>query len=115
MPTFHLDMFLLGCAGGLLPDVLRLIKNRYEKLETIYLQPSFWLGLILLIGLGGLCAWLGGATDFKAALAFGYGAPEAISKLLSASGSTATPPSPVAHGLVSHVPAKFKLLQWWQG
>ncbi len=115
MPTFHSDMFLLGCAGGLLPDVLRLIKNRYEKLEKVYLQPSFWLGLALLVGLGGLCAWLGGATDFKAALAFGYGAPEAISKLLSASGTTGTASTLTAHGLVSPLPEKFNLLHWWKG
>jgi hypothetical protein len=82
------QIILLGCAGGLIPDVLRIIGNRYSAELPGHLKTvNFWLGLILLVALGGLAAWLGGATDAKTALAFGFGAPEIVSRLL-ASGPT---------------------------
>jgi hypothetical protein len=43
----------------------------------------FYLGLLLLVVLGGLAAWLGQAADVKQALAYGFAAPEFISRILS--------------------------------
>jgi hypothetical protein len=77
-------MFLLGCAGGLIPDAIRIIGNRHQTELPDYLKTlNFLIGLTLLVLLGGLAAWLGGATDAKSALAFGFGAPEIVSRLLS--------------------------------
>jgi len=74
----------LGCVGGALPDVIRVVKSRYEiELPKYWKSPNFWIGLIILVILGGLASWLGGAADPKSALAFGYGAPEVISRSLS--------------------------------
>ena len=62
MPPFDLTIALVGCFGGLLPDVLRLIKNKYKATLPAYLKRSpFWIGLILQVLLGGLMAWLLGA------------------------------------------------------
>jgi hypothetical protein len=82
------SFIVLGCVGGLIPDALRLIKGRYESFPRYLTQPSFWVGLALLVALGGLAAWAGGAHNAKEALAYGFGAPQFISTLASASGGT---------------------------
>jgi hypothetical protein len=83
MPEFRLNMFLLGCIGGLLPDILRIIKHRHDPGSLAYLKSGmFWVGLILLVLVGGLSAWVLQATDIKQALAYGFGAPELLSRFL---------------------------------
>ncbi len=108
MPPFDWNIFLLGCVGGLLPDLLRFIKNRYEKAAPFYYYGSFWLGLALLVGLGGFSAWIAGASEVKDALAFGFAAPEVFSKLVSERG-------PGAAGAVDRGGAGFSLRRWWKG
>jgi hypothetical protein len=77
-------MIILGCVGGAIPDVIRIIQNRHKPELPDYVgSMNFWLGLVLLVLLGGFAAWLGGASDYKAALAFGFAAPEIVSRLLS--------------------------------
>lgn len=74
---------LLGALGGALPDVLRLIKNRYVLNEEPYWKhPKFWLGFGCMVLLGGL---LGGflAVRVREALALGYGGPEFLTRALS--------------------------------
>lgn len=106
MPTIDWTMILIGCAGGLIPDALRIIKNRYEPQVPEYLRSfAFWLGLLLLVILGGLAAWLGGAANVKQALAYGFAAPEFISRILSG-GEAATP---AAEG-----EGKLSLRKWWE-
>ena len=79
----------LGCAGGALPDVIRLIQNRYKtELPDYLLTLNFAIGFVLLVALGGFAAWLGGAKATKEALAYGFGAPEIVSRLLSAKAIT---------------------------
>ena len=40
-------MFGLGCVGGLIPDVIRVIKNRYNKtLPSYFGEKSFWIGFL---------------------------------------------------------------------
>lgn len=75
---------LVGCAGGALPDAIRLAKGRHEVELPAYLKSAnFYLGFVVLVALGGAAAWLGEAKDVKTALAFGFAAPEIISRLLS--------------------------------
>jgi len=84
MPPFNEPLFFFGCAAALIPDVLRIVKTRHNPHLPAYMKSfNFWLGLILLVALGGLAAWLAGAKDIKEALAYGYAAPEFISRLLS--------------------------------
>jgi hypothetical protein len=106
MPTTHWTMILIGCAGGLIPDVLRIIKNRYEPKVPEYLRSvTFWLGLLLLVIMGGLAAWLGEAANVKQALAYGFAAPEFISRILSGgeAGADATQGG-----------GKLSLREWWK-
>lgn len=77
-------MIGVGCFGGFLPDVIRIIQNRYKTELPEYLRTAnFLLGLSALIILGGFAAWLGEAANIKQALAYGFAAPELISRLLS--------------------------------
>jgi hypothetical protein len=77
-------LILLGCAGGALPDVIRIIQNRHQnELPDYVYSLDFWIGFLLLVGFGGLAVWFGAASEAKEALAYGFGAPEIISRLLS--------------------------------
>lgn len=92
MPTFTLAIFLIGCLGGLLPDILRLIKNRYNPTLPPYLSKSyFWIGLGLQVLVGGLTAWLFEAETAKYAVVFGYAAPQFLSQLVAGTLAKAQP------------------------
>ena len=86
MLPFDLGFFVLGCLGGLVPDALRLIKGRHEPNLPGYVRSAnFWVGLLLLVFLGGLASWLLQANTVQSALAYGFGAPEILSRLLATS------------------------------
>lgn len=83
MPELKWSMVILGCVGGLLPDILRVIQDRYSLTPAAYFKsPMFYVSLFLLAALGGFSAWLLEAADVKQALAYGFGAPEIISRVL---------------------------------
>jgi len=106
MPTTQWTMILIGCAGGLIPDALRIIKNRHDPQVPEYLRSvTFWIGLLLLIILGGLAAWLGEAANVKQALAYGFAAPEFISRILSGGGAGAG---------ATGGEGKLSLREWWR-
>jgi len=74
---------LLGAAGGLLPDVLRVVRGRYASRVPTYLTRWwFWLGVVLAALVGALTAWLVGADSAVTALACGYAAPSILTTLL---------------------------------
>ena len=100
------DMVALGCVGGLIPDALRIIKSRHKRKIPAYLKHfNFWFGFILLIALGGFAAWFLGAEKAKEALAYGYAAPELISRVFSE--RTTEPADRGDEGT-------FSLLKWWK-
>lgn len=76
------EIFGLGCLGGALPDVLRLIKGRHDGAPAFLRDWFFWVMFAGLVLLGGLAAFLGGADEPVEALAFGFGAPEVLSRAL---------------------------------
>lgn len=105
MPQFNLTFVILGCMGGLFPDILRVIKNRYRKsLPAYFKRLNFWLGVLLLVVLGGFAAWILGATQVKEALIFGFAAPELFSRLLAGS---------VGEGGPKKGHEEFRLRKWW--
>lgn len=106
MPITHWTMILIGCAGGLIPDALRIIKNRHDPKVPEYLRSvTFWIGLLLLVIFGGLAAWLGEAANVKQALAYGFAAPEFISRILSEGGAIAA---------ATEGGRKLSLREWWR-
>lgn len=98
-----LSLVLVGCIGGLLPEVLRLVRARHDRRLPKYLgYLGFWLGVILMSLLGGLASWVLGAQGLKDALAYGFAAPEIFSRL---SATTATD--------VDRGAGEFRLRTWW--
>ncbi|MBK8877707.1 MAG: hypothetical protein IPN74_03915 [Haliscomenobacter sp.] len=79
-----MDMtFLYGLIGGLLPDAIRIINNRYNPVLPEYLKsPSFYIGTLFLVVLGGGAAFLLQADSVVDALAMGYSAPQIVSSVL---------------------------------
>jgi len=108
MPAFSLSLFLLGCLGGLLPDLLRIVRNRHKVHMPAYLRKgNFWLGAVLLVLVGGLAAWVLGAASAKDALIYGYASPQLFSHLAGSLSSEA-----VERGGKPRE-APFNLLKWW--
>lgn len=109
MPPFELGFVVLGCVGGLIPDILRIIKNRYRKDLLVCLgRLNFWLGVVLLIGLGGLAAWVLEAQEARDALIYGYAAPQLFSEL---AGGVLAANGAVDRGLEDR--KALGLLNWW--
>jgi len=82
--TWSWSIFIIGCVGGLIPDVMRVIQKRHEpELPTFLWSANFWVGLILLVLVGGVAAIIGQAADWKQALAIGYAGPEFLSRALA--------------------------------
>ena len=77
-------IIILGCVGGAIPDAIRIIQGRHKTELPDYVGSlNFLIGLLLLVLLGGFAAWLGAAKEYKEALAYGFAAPELVSRLLS--------------------------------
>lgn len=110
MPAFNLPLFLLGCLGGLLPDILRLIRNRHKiRIPTYLRKLNFWLGTILLVGVGGLTAWVLSAETAKDALIYGFASPQILSQLAAAARVER-----VERGVREwENETPFNLLKWW--
>jgi hypothetical protein len=100
------SLIVLGGVGGLIPDAIRIVRKMHAPATASYLKtPIFYVGLLLLVGLGCLAAWIGGAADPKQALAYGYGAPEFFSRLGG---------SDQGGGLSSGPGGGFQMLRnWW--
>jgi hypothetical protein len=71
-----------GCLGGLIPDVLRIVRTRYGDVPVYLGKPFFWISLIILVALGGVMAYALAPSGIANALAVGYSAPSILSKLL---------------------------------
>lgn len=83
---------LYGFLGGLLPDVIRLISNRHNPELPAYLKSvNFYLGLVLLVLLGGGAVYLLQPTGTLEALSIGYSAPQLVSSLLAQKSGAAAP------------------------
>src|SRR5688572_18803655 len=82
---------LLGALGGLLPDILRIVKSRHDPQLQPYLNSvMFWVGLLLAVAVGALAAALAEAANVREALAYGFGAPEVLTRILSTAGRPTT-------------------------
>jgi ABC-type Na+ efflux pump permease subunit len=108
VPEFQLPLFLIGCLGGILPDLLRIARNRYETGLKNYLKSlDFWAGLVILILVGGVTAWILEAESAKDALIVGYTSPQIISQLVgSIKERQELIPLSTASGIT-------KLTNWW--
>ena len=95
-----MEFLLYAVIGGLLPDVIRLVKNRHGSAPEYLKKPFFYISLLLMVGLGILAVYLKEPGDKIEALSIGFGAPQIISSLL---GSKLNKPSDTDDG-----PASFR-------
>lgn len=77
------QVIALGCAGGALPDVLRVIERRHEPPPEYLWRGFFWVSLGLLVCLGGAAGYLLSPTRVIDALAIGFSAPSLVAGLLA--------------------------------
>ncbi len=109
MPEFDLQLVLLACLGGALPDLLRIARNRYASGIAKYLKTlNFWTGLVVLMLIGGLVAWVFDASNAKDALILGFSAPAIISQLI---GAYNTKRERTALGATA--PQSSTIANWW--
>ncbi|MFM8450925.1 MAG: hypothetical protein ACKOAY_12535 [Haliscomenobacter sp.] len=86
--------FLFGLLGGLLPDAIRIVNNRYNPSLPDYLKSAnFYIGTTILVLLGGAAAWLTEADSVVDALAMGFSAPQIISSIMQQKANVVTEPT----------------------
>lgn len=102
------NQILLGALGGLIPDIVRVVRNRYDPTLPVYLKSIvFYVGLVLGMALGALASVLLHAQTPQEALALGFGAPEILTRLLGGQPAAALPKA----GTAAAVPRT--LGRWW--
>jgi hypothetical protein len=103
--------WIYGCLGALLPDVIRVIRDHYQPSLPYFRYAPFWIGLALMVGIGGALAFWSGADTVQEALAYGYSGPEILTRLLAA---PVRPPSAIGGQVGGAQPVpRFNLREWW--
>lgn len=110
------EFLLFGLIGGAIPDLLRIINNRYQLSLPGYLKSlNFYVGFIFLLMLGMVTVQLLDANSITEALSYGYSAPQVISGLLGNMSKSqkagkekrSLPESP-------RLPDKFNTIDFWK-
>ena len=95
-----------GVVGGIIPDLLRILKYRNKKAIPGFLKyPMFWIGLAVMLFLGAFTAWLLDANTPLQAVACGFSAPEILSRALAAQNDR----------INDRGDQSFDLRGWWRG
>ena len=108
-----------GIFGGLLPEVIRIVKNMYNPhFPDFYKHWMFWLGLIFHAALGGILVYLliqsGKELTALDSLVYGYVAPSVIASLAAKIGKTKSKDNNDIQ--ISKEDSKieqFELRKWW--
>lgn len=84
-----MELFILGAVGGAIPEVLRVIawgRNPDPKKPTIppWKDAGFFVSAVLAMGLGVLAVYLLKAITPIQAVAFGYAAPDLLTRAFAA-------------------------------
>lgn len=110
------EFIVYGLIGGAIPDLLRIINNRYQLQLPAYLRSlNFYIGFTFLLVLGMVTVQLLSANSIIEALSYGYSAPQIISGLL---GNFAKAPKKMADKrnlspiLTSNTP--LRILEFWK-
>jgi len=95
-------LLLWSALGGITPDLIRLVKAGDSGAPTYLKSWFFWISFVILALLGMVAAYLMPATSEKQAFAFGFSAPEILSRL-------------AAKHDVDRVAGDHSLRTWWAG
>lgn len=110
------EFLVYGLIGGAIPDLLRIINNRYQLQLPTYLRSlNFYMGFFFLLVLGMVTVQLLGANSITEALSYGYSAPQIISGLL---GNFAKDPKKILVkrelNPINNKEIPFKILDFWK-
>ncbi|MBN1777983.1 MAG: hypothetical protein JW811_07665 [Clostridiales bacterium] len=109
MFTLQWDMILFGCIGGIVAELLRIVKNLKEvsAKETSDIMTSL-LSMLILAVVGGLTVYVIGESikTVLDALLVGYAAPEILSRL-----AANKVPTLVGRGVRTKTANVF---EWWR-
>lgn len=110
------EFLLYGLIGGAIPDLLRIINNRYQLSLPGYLKSiNFYVGFIFLLVLGMVTVQLLHANSITEALSYGYSAPQVISGLLGNMSKMQKNGKEKRSMLESpQAPEKFNILDFWK-
>ena len=110
------EFLLYGLIGGAIPDLLRIINNRYQLSLPAYLKSiNFYIGFIFLLVLGMVTVQLIQANSITEALSYGYSAPQVISGLLgNISKSQKTGKEKRSMPESPRMPDKFTTFDFWK-
>ena len=93
-------MIILGCVGGLIPDVIRFIAwgNTAKSSDLKELQARIvvlrLISFVMQSAIGGFAVYLAGTiTDVRQAVGIGFAGPEFLTRLLAAFGGKRPDPS----------------------
>ncbi|MBX9778550.1 MAG: hypothetical protein K2Y71_29605 [Xanthobacteraceae bacterium] len=89
---------LWGAVGGIVPDILRLIRERHGEAPTYLAKWHFWLGLVLSMAVGAFVAWIFAPSKVLDAVAYGIAAPSVLQGL--AADKSKEPKLSAASGLI---------------
>lgn len=110
------EFLVYGLIGGAIPDLLRIINNRYQLQLPSYLRSlNFYMGFFFLLILGMVTVQLLGANNITEALSYGYSAPQIISGLL---GNLAKTPKKIIEKRdlipIQNADQSLKILEFWR-
>jgi hypothetical protein len=74
-------VILWGAAGGVVPDILRLIRDRHGDQPAYLRHWQYYLGLVLMVVIGAVVAWLFAPARTVDAIAYGIAAPSILEGL----------------------------------
>jgi ABC-type uncharacterized transport system permease subunit len=74
-------ILLWGALGGTVPDILRLIRERYDEAPVYLTKWNFWLGVVLAMAVGAFVAWIFSPAKILDAVAYGIAAPSVLQGL----------------------------------
>lgn len=96
-----------GCIGALLPELIRIGKG---PVDGVFKTPAYWIQLVAQVLVGGVVAHFLGPKSPQEAFAFGYTAPQILTRIAAA--PTLQPPvqPPVGGGGVK---TTFNPRVWW--
>ena len=84
MNTMNIHYVLIGCLGGVFPDIIRLLKlgSTGDFTAPAYLkQGFFYVILVLQILFGGFIVYMLHVSDNLQAIVYGYAAPQIFTSL----------------------------------
>src|SRR5947208_2414095 len=105
------NIIILGLVGGLLPDIIRIIKGKSQTMPGFYKTFWFWFGTILQVGLGGFVVWLMKPESIMQAILIGYAAPGILTSLAAKAENEVGggPKGDKTKGAIA-----FNLRTWWR-